>query len=60
MRRELRRVQAEYEDLVRELEGDVEHLSWRGGFIPRPHFTDAVKVITHHFNKFSIRGVSVW
>lgn len=48
MRRELKCVQAEYEDIVRELEGGVEHLSWRGQFIPKPHFTDAVKFITHH------------
>ncbi|XP_060781202.1 IQ domain-containing protein C isoform X2 [Neoarius graeffei] len=41
MRRELQRVQAEYEDIVRELEGGVEHLSWRGHFIPKPHFSDA-------------------
>ncbi|XP_053476255.1 IQ domain-containing protein C isoform X2 [Ictalurus furcatus] len=41
MRRELKCVQAEYEDIVRELEGGVEHLSWRGQFIPKPHFTDA-------------------
>ncbi|KAF4089883.1 hypothetical protein AMELA_G00043340 [Ameiurus melas] len=41
MRRELKCVQAEYEDIVRELEGGVEHLSWRGPFIPKPHFTDA-------------------
>ncbi|KAM9477405.1 IQ domain-containing protein C [Clarias gariepinus] len=41
MRSELKSVQAEYEDIVRELEGAVEHLSWRGHVIPKPHFTEA-------------------
>ncbi|MCJ8731041.1 hypothetical protein PDJAM_G00191320 [Pangasius djambal] len=41
MRREVKCVQAEYEDIVRELEGGVEQLSWRGQLIPRPHFIDA-------------------
>ncbi|KAF7710812.1 hypothetical protein HF521_009684 [Silurus meridionalis] len=41
MRRDLKCVQAEYEDIVKELEGGLEHLSWRGQFLPKPHFTDA-------------------
>ncbi|XP_027023516.2 IQ domain-containing protein C isoform X2 [Tachysurus fulvidraco] len=41
LRRELRCVQAEYEDIVRELDGGVEHLVWRGKLIPKPHFSDA-------------------
>lgn len=45
IRRELKCVRAEYEEIVGELEGGVEHLSWRGELIPKPHFTDAVKVL---------------
>lgn len=52
MRRELKHVQAEYEDIVKELEGVVEHLSWRGQILPQPHFTDAVQSITHPFPLF--------
>ncbi|XP_017573736.1 IQ domain-containing protein C [Pygocentrus nattereri] len=40
VRKALRSVQAEFEDIVKELEGSVEHLTWRGQFIPKPHFTD--------------------
>ncbi|XP_060727669.1 IQ domain-containing protein C [Tachysurus vachellii] len=41
LRREVRCVRAEYEDIVRELDGGVEHLVWRGKVIPKPHFSDA-------------------
>ncbi|XP_036429418.1 IQ domain-containing protein C [Colossoma macropomum] len=40
VRKELRSVQAEFEDIVKELEGSAEHLTWRGQFVPKPHFTD--------------------
>ncbi|XP_007247567.3 IQ domain-containing protein C [Astyanax mexicanus] len=41
-RKDLGSVQAEFEDVVRELEGSLENLTWRGQFIPKPHFTDRV------------------
>lgn len=43
IRKELKCVHAEYEAMVRELEGSVDHLSWRGKLVPKPHFTDGDK-----------------
>ncbi|KAI4905031.1 hypothetical protein NFI96_020175 [Prochilodus magdalenae] len=40
VRKELRSVQAEFEDVVRELEGSSDHVTWGGPFIPKPTFTD--------------------
>ncbi|KAL7889242.1 hypothetical protein AOLI_G00015000 [Acnodon oligacanthus] len=40
VRKQLRSVQPEFEDIVKELEGSVEHLTWIGQFIPKPNFTD--------------------
>lgn len=56
IRSELKCVQAEYEDIVREVEGSVEHLSWRGLIIPQPHFTDAVKFTSLHQISYHLRG----
>ncbi|XP_072533429.1 IQ domain-containing protein C [Salminus brasiliensis] len=44
-RKDLRSVQAEFEDVVKELEGSLEHLIWRGQFLPKPHFTDRVGLL---------------
>ncbi|XP_030628214.1 IQ domain-containing protein C [Chanos chanos] len=40
VRKEMRSVQVEFEDIVREIDGDVDHLEWRGSFLPIPHFHD--------------------
>ncbi|KAJ7989257.1 hypothetical protein DPEC_G00317610 [Dallia pectoralis] len=40
-RNEIKCACSEFEDIVRELDGDVGHLDWRGhSIIPRPHFKD--------------------
>ncbi|KAG7466014.1 hypothetical protein MATL_G00160310 [Megalops atlanticus] len=31
---------AEYEDIVREIEGELSHLEWRGSIIPKPYFIE--------------------
>ncbi|XP_068273802.1 IQ domain-containing protein C isoform X2 [Nyctibius grandis] len=38
LRKRFRSLQAEYEEVVREIEGDLRHLEWRGQFLPRPMF----------------------
>lgn len=38
LRRRLRSVRAEYEEVVREIEGDLSELQWRGLCLPRPVF----------------------
>ncbi|XP_021231009.1 IQ domain-containing protein C-like isoform X2 [Numida meleagris] len=38
LRRRLRSVRAEYEEVVREIEGDLSELQWRGLYLPRPIF----------------------
>ncbi|XP_066535966.1 IQ domain-containing protein C [Hoplias malabaricus] len=45
VRKELLSVQAEFEEIVNELEGSLEHLVWRGSLIPRPHFTDRERTL---------------
>lgn len=49
MRQGLSLVQTQFEDVVREIDGGLDHLQWRGNIIPKPHFTDTVSfsVITH-------------
>ncbi|XP_061105256.1 IQ domain-containing protein C [Conger conger] len=39
VRKELGAVRQDYEDVVREIEGDLGHLDWRGGIIAIPLFT---------------------
>ncbi|XP_018602478.1 IQ domain-containing protein C isoform X1 [Scleropages formosus] len=39
VRKELSSVRQRYEDIVREIEGDVSALVWKGSVIPTPHFT---------------------
>ncbi|XP_062851794.1 IQ domain-containing protein C [Trichomycterus rosablanca] len=39
-RDKLKSIQSEYEAVVKELEGSVDHLSWTGHFIPKPHFSN--------------------
>ncbi|XP_053942591.1 translation initiation factor IF-2 isoform X2 [Cuculus canorus] len=38
LRKRFRSVRAEYEEVVREIEGDLSRLRWRGQFLPRPVF----------------------
>ncbi|XP_065600781.1 IQ domain-containing protein C-like isoform X2 [Cyrtonyx montezumae] len=38
LRRRLRSARAEYEDVVREIEGDLSELRWRGLYLPMPVF----------------------
>uniref|UniRef100_A0A4W4HJ11 IQ motif containing C n=1 Tax=Electrophorus electricus TaxID=8005 RepID=A0A4W4HJ11_ELEEL len=40
IRKDLKLVQAEFEDVVNELEGCLDHLKWRGSIIPIPNFTN--------------------
>ncbi|XP_050766003.1 IQ domain-containing protein C isoform X1 [Gymnogyps californianus] len=38
LRKRFRSLRAEYEEVVREIEGDLSQLEWRGRFLPRPVF----------------------
>ncbi|XP_064028821.1 IQ domain-containing protein C [Pogoniulus pusillus] len=38
LRKRFRSLRAEYEEVVREIEGDLSRLRWRGRFLPRPVF----------------------
>ncbi|XP_054026863.1 IQ domain-containing protein C [Dryobates pubescens] len=38
LRKRFRSLRAEYEEVVREIEGDLSRLQWRGRFLPRPVF----------------------
>ncbi|KAM6235501.1 IQ domain-containing protein C [Spheniscus humboldti] len=38
LRKRFRNLRAEYEEVVREIEGDLSRLEWRGRFLPRPVF----------------------
>ncbi|XP_075378635.1 IQ domain-containing protein C isoform X2 [Mycteria americana] len=38
LRKRFRSLRAEYEEAVREIEGDLSRLEWRGRFLPRPVF----------------------
>ncbi|XP_028844034.1 IQ domain-containing protein C-like [Denticeps clupeoides] len=40
VRRTLKAAQAEFEDIVSEIDGDLCDLSWEGTLIPRPRFSD--------------------
>ncbi|XP_034530386.1 IQ domain-containing protein C isoform X2 [Notolabrus celidotus] len=47
VRREVRRSREDFEDIVKEIEGDLTHLEWRETWIiPTPHFTDTDGPIT--------------
>uniref|UniRef100_A0A9J8CY28 IQ motif containing C n=2 Tax=Cyprinus carpio TaxID=7962 RepID=A0A9J8CY28_CYPCA len=41
-RKGLSLVQTQFEEMVQEIDGGLDHLQWRGNIIPRPHFTDTV------------------
>ncbi|XP_077394004.1 IQ domain-containing protein C isoform X1 [Festucalex cinctus] len=40
VRAELRRARADFEEVVKEIDGTLAHLGWRDTIIPTPHFTD--------------------
>uniref|UniRef100_A0A673LG79 IQ motif containing C n=1 Tax=Sinocyclocheilus rhinocerous TaxID=307959 RepID=A0A673LG79_9TELE len=44
MRKGLSLVRTQFEETVREIDGGLDHLQWRGNIIPRPHFTDTVSL----------------
>lgn len=41
-RKDLDWVRTQFEDIVREIDGDLDHLHWKGKIISKPHFTDTV------------------
>ncbi|XP_056326257.1 IQ domain-containing protein C [Danio aesculapii] len=48
MRRGLSLVRAQFEDIVQEIDGGLDHLQWRGNIIPRPHFTDTESLLLRY------------
>lgn len=44
LRKRFRSLREEYEEVVREIEGDLSRLEWRGRFLPRPLFVPEVRV----------------
>lgn len=42
LRKRFRSLRAEYEEVVREIEGDLSQLQWRGQLLPRPVFVPEV------------------
>uniref|UniRef100_A0A4W5NF83 IQ motif containing C n=1 Tax=Hucho hucho TaxID=62062 RepID=A0A4W5NF83_9TELE len=40
MRKELKCARSEFEDIVRDIEGDVNHLDWKGNIVAIPHFKE--------------------
>ncbi|XP_051504447.1 IQ domain-containing protein C [Myxocyprinus asiaticus] len=45
MRKDLSSVRTQFEDIVREIDGNLDHLLWRGNIIPKPHFTDTKSLL---------------
>ncbi|XP_052666956.1 IQ domain-containing protein C isoform X1 [Harpia harpyja] len=43
LRKRFRSLREEYEEVVREIEGDLSRLEWRGRFLPRPLFVPEVR-----------------
>ncbi|XP_051773507.1 IQ domain-containing protein C isoform X2 [Ctenopharyngodon idella] len=48
MRQGLSLVQTQFEDVVREIDGGLDHLQWRGNIIPKPHFTDTESLLLQY------------
>ncbi|XP_059373263.1 IQ domain-containing protein C-like [Carassius carassius] len=40
MRKGLSLIRTQFEEIVREIDGGLDHLQWTGNIIPKPHFTD--------------------
>lgn len=53
MRKALQCVRNEYEDIVKEIEGDLDELRWRGTVIQIPAFSEEVnnKTLATHFEQ---------
>ncbi|XP_052006968.1 IQ domain-containing protein C [Xyrauchen texanus] len=48
MRKDLSSVRTQFEDIVREIDGNLDHLHWRGNIIPKPHFTDTKSLLRNY------------
>ncbi|XP_016364112.1 IQ domain-containing protein C-like [Sinocyclocheilus rhinocerous] len=48
MRKGLSLVRTQFEETVREIDGGLDHLQWRGNIIPRPHFTDTESLLLQY------------
>ncbi|XP_076841829.1 coiled-coil domain-containing protein 28B isoform X2 [Brachyhypopomus gauderio] len=59
-RKDLKLVQTEFEDVVKELEGCLDHLSWKGTLIPTPNFTDNESTLYKYRRpKIQMRGEEI-
>ncbi|KTF75718.1 hypothetical protein cypCar_00021334 [Cyprinus carpio] len=47
-RKGLSLVQTQFEEMVQEIDGGLDHLQWRGNIIPRPHFTDTESLLLQY------------
>ncbi|XP_043110465.1 IQ domain-containing protein C [Puntigrus tetrazona] len=47
-RKGLSLVRTQFEEIVREIDGGLDHLQWRGNIIPRPHFTDSESLLLQY------------
>ncbi|XP_016128068.1 IQ domain-containing protein C-like [Sinocyclocheilus grahami] len=41
-------VRTQFEETVREIDGGLDHLQWRGNIIPKPHFTDTESLLLQY------------
>ncbi|XP_016325406.1 IQ domain-containing protein C-like [Sinocyclocheilus anshuiensis] len=48
MRKGLSLVRTQFEETVREIDGGLDHLQWRGNIIPKPHFTDTESLLLQY------------
>ncbi|XP_016389052.1 IQ domain-containing protein C [Sinocyclocheilus rhinocerous] len=48
MRKGLSLVRTQFEEIVREIDGGLDHLQWRGNIIPKPHFTDTESLLLQY------------
>ncbi|KAF4105942.1 IQ domain-containing protein C [Onychostoma macrolepis] len=48
LRKGLSLVRTRFEEIVREIDGGLDHLQWRGNLIPRPHFTDTENLLLQY------------
>ncbi|KTF76738.1 hypothetical protein cypCar_00033376 [Cyprinus carpio] len=48
MRKRLSLVRTQFEETVREIDGGLDHLQWRGNIIPKPHFTDTESLLLQY------------
>lgn len=48
MRKYLSSVRTQFEDIVREIDGGLDHLHWKGNIIPKPHFADTESLLLQY------------